>query len=64
MSKKRKPVNKVKKTKKVSQEKLKLRNVVFSTSFRYNRKAKKRPWNISHKRSKFAQIEGILLRIN
>ena len=35
-----------------------------SASFRYKRKAKKRPWNNSNTRLKFAQIEGIFLRIN
>ena len=39
-------------------------NLVPRTSFRYNRKAKKRPWNTSNTRFEFAQIEGIFFRIN
>ena len=39
-------------------------NLVPSASFRYKSKAKKRPWNSSNTWSKFAQIEGIFLRIN
>ena len=31
---------------------------------KFRRKAQKRPWNTSNKRSKLAQIEGIFLKIN
>ena len=37
-------------------------NLVPSASFRYKRKAKKRPWNTSNTRLKFAQIEGIFFQ--
>ena len=39
-------------------------SLVPSVSFRYKRKAKKRLWNTSNTRSKFAQIEGMFLRIS
>ena len=39
-------------------------NLVARASFLYERKAKKRPQNTSNTGSKFAQIEGIFLRIN
>ena len=40
------------------------RNLDPSASFRYKRKAKKRPWNTLITWSKFAQMEGIFFRIN
>ena len=39
-------------------------NLVPSTSFRYERKAKERPWNTSNTWLKYVQIEGIFFRIN
>ena len=36
-----------------------LRNLVPGPSFRYKRKAKKRPWNTSNTQLKFAEIEDI-----
>ena len=40
------------------------RNIIPSRSFRHKGKAKKRPRNNSNMSLKFAQIEGIFLRIN
>ena len=39
-------------------------NLDPSTSFRYKRKAKSRPWNTLNTLLKFDQIEGIFFRIN